>query len=160
MGVKWNCLNPKLCVLSVSPLPPPLGSAPSPLFLRFLKLSWELTSAETGFHDPFKPVVKFLEVPIFERVTSESVWVLLLTVTAQDGDEDHWIKAWIWFCSSQSYGFWRFGLQRTNKIDSFCNYVAFFGVFYFMVLLSVTACRRKRLLCPMMVKRFQKCYSF
>ncbi len=70
--------------------------------------------------------------------------LLMLTVAAEDGDEDRWIKAWIWVCSSQSYRFWR--LQFPNKIDSFCNYVAF--LVYFMVLLSVTACRRKCLLCP------------
>ncbi len=124
---EWNeTVWTRSCVCCLSPLFPLHSAAhQSHFFCICLKLSWELTSAETGFHDPLKPVVKFLEVPIFERVTSESVWVLLLTVTAQDGDEDHWIKAWIWFCSSQSYGFWRFGLQRTNKIDSFCNYVAF-----------------------------------
>ncbi len=35
---------------------------------------------------------------------------------SRDGDEDSRIKAWIWVCSSQSYGFWRSGLQRTNKM--------------------------------------------
>ncbi len=45
-------------------------------------------------------------------------------------DEDRRIKSWIWVCSSQSYGFWRSGLQRTNKIVSFRNYVAGFGVYY------------------------------
>ncbi len=78
------------------------------------------------------------------------------------------IKAWIWVCSSQSYGFWRSGLQRMNKIVSFRNYVAVL-VFY-IVLLSVTACPRKRFLWPMAnkvnitwqvkVKRLQKCYLF
>ncbi len=82
----------------------------------------------------------------------------------RDGDEDRRIKAWIWVCSSQSYGFWRSGLQHTNKIVSFRNYVAV--LVFFMVLLSVTACRRKRcFLWPMAnkvnitwqvkVKRFQ-----
>ncbi len=96
---------------------------------------------------------------------------LLFTVAglaARDGDEDRRIKAWIWVCSSQSYGFWRSGLQRINKIVSFRNYVAVL-VFY-IVLLSVTACPRKRFLWPMAnnvnitwqvkVKRLQKCYLF
>ncbi len=43
--------------------------------------------------------------------------------------------------SSQSYLFWRFGLQRMNKIDPFVIMLRF--LVYFMVLLSVTACRRK-----------------
>ncbi len=80
---------------------------------------------------------------------------------ARDGDEDLRIKAWIWVCSSQSEDS---GLQRTNKIVSFRNYVAVFV--FFIVLLSVTACRRKHcFLWPMAnkvnitwqvkVKRFQ-----
>ncbi len=52
-----------------------------------------------------KPV---FEAATFEFVTDASVRALLFTVTglaAQDGDEDRRIKAWIWVCSSQSYGF-------------------------------------------------------
>ncbi len=59
-----------------------------------------------------------------------------------DGDEDRRMKAWIWICSTQSCGFWRSVLQRTNTIVSCRNYVAV--LVYFIVLLSVTACRRKR----------------
>ncbi len=43
--------------------------------------------------------------------------------------------------SLQSYLFWRFGLQRMNKIDPFVIMLRL--LVYFMVLLSVTACRRK-----------------
>ncbi len=57
------------------------------------------------------------------------------------------MKAWIWVCSSQPCGFWRSGLQCMNKIVSCRDYVAV--LLLFIVLLSVTACRRKRFLWPM-----------
>ncbi len=60
------------------------------------------------------------------------LYISMLMVTVEDGDEDCWIQIWIWVCSSQSNGFWRSGLQRTNKIDSFCNSVAFFGVYEYI----------------------------
>ncbi len=108
-------------------------------------------------------------------VWSGNIWIrqlaraLLFTVAGLAARvEDSRIKAWIWVRSSQSYGFWRSGLQRMNKIVSFRNYVAVL-VFY-IVLLSVTACPRKRFLWPMAnkvnitwqvkVKRLQKRYLF
>ncbi len=108
-------------------------------------------------------------------VWSGNIWIrqsaraLLFTVAGLAArDEDSRIKAWIWVCSSQSYGFWRSGLQRINKIVSFRNYVAV--LVCYIVLLSVTACPRKRFLWPMAnkvnitwqvkVKRLQKCYLF
>ncbi len=113
------------------------------------------------------PAVK----PVVWSGNIQSAHAFLFTVTglaAQDGDEDRRIKAWIWVCSSQSYGFGRFGLQHTNKIVSFRNCVVF--LVYFIVILSVTACRRKCLLWPMAnkvnitwqvkVKRLQKSYLF
>ncbi len=83
-----------------------------------------------------------------EGARRQSARALPFTVTglaARDGDEDRRIKAWIWVCSSQSYGFWRSGLQRMNKIVSFRNYVAV--LVFFIVLLSVTACPRKNAFC-------------
>lgn len=59
-----------------------------------------------------KCVVKLLEAAIFEIVRSALVQVLLFSVAAQDRR----IKASVWNCSSQSNGFWRFGLQCVNKI--------------------------------------------
>ncbi len=74
-----------------------------------------------------------------KRACQSARALLFIGLATRDGDVDHRIKAWIWVCSSQSYGFWRSG---TNKIVSFRNYVAV--LVFFMVLLSVTACRRKR----------------
>ncbi len=75
-----------------------------------------------------KPVVWSGNIWIRNKRVSQQARALPLTVAglaALDGDEDHRMKAWIWVCSSQSYGFWRSGLQRTNtfKIVSFRNYV-------------------------------------
>ncbi len=57
MGVKWNGLNPKLSVMSVSPLPPPLRTTPT--FLAFFKTVVRTNQCwNRGFHDPlsnFKP---------------------------------------------------------------------------------------------------------
>ncbi len=102
------------------------------------------------------------------RQSARALRFTVAGLAARDGEEDRRIKAWIWVCSSQSYGFWRSGLQRTNKMVSFRNYVAV--LVFFIVLLSVTACRRKCLLWPMAnkvnitwqvkVKRLQKCYLF
>ncbi len=58
------------------------------------------------------------------------------------GDENRQMNAWIWICSSQSYG-----LQSMNQIVS-CRNCCGFGIF-FIVLLSGTACRRKCFLWPM-----------
>ncbi len=77
-----------------------------------------------------KYVVKLLEAAIFLIVMSMLVWVLLFSVAARDRHEDRWIKASVWNSSSQSYLFWRFGLQRMNKIDPFVIMLRFFGVFY------------------------------
>ncbi len=54
MGAKWNCM--KLCVFSVSPLPPPLRCTPRPLFKRFFKTVVRTNQCwNRGFHDPLKP---------------------------------------------------------------------------------------------------------
>ncbi len=55
MRGKWNCLNTKLCVFYVSPLPPLLRSAPRPLFLAFFKTVVRTNQCwNRGFHDPLK----------------------------------------------------------------------------------------------------------
>ncbi len=88
-----------------------------------------------------KPVVWSGNIWIRNELSQRAGFIVYGRWT-RDGDEDRRVKAWIWVCSSQSYGFWRSGLQHTNKIVSFRNYVAV--LVFFMVLLSVTACRRKR----------------
>ncbi len=92
-------------------------------------LSQSVTNAgESQWAFDYSAVNLSFEAATFEFVTDASVRALLFTVTglaAQDGDEDRRIKAWIWVCSSQSYGFWRSGLQRTNKMVSFRNYVVY-----------------------------------
>lgn len=58
------------------------------------------------------PAVKLLDC------AGSNFWFVTRTSAAQDGDEDPQMKAWIWFCSLKSNGFWRYGLHPTNKINS------------------------------------------
>ncbi len=118
----------------------------------------------------YPPVNLLFGAATFEFVTSASVsagFAVYSHWTRCSGrDEDRQMKAWIWICSSQLYGFWRSGLHRTNKMYSFSNYVVV--LVFFIVLLWVIVCWRKRFLWPMAkvniswkvkVKRF-KCYYF
>ncbi len=78
------------------------------------------------------------EAAIFEFVTSASVSARALLL----GMEMKIAELRLGFGFLAVVWIWRSGLQHTNKIVSFRNYVAV--LVFFMVLLSVTACRRKR----------------
>ncbi len=88
-----------------------------------------------------KPVVWSGNIWIRNELSQRAGFIVYGRWT-RDGDEDRRVKAWIWVCSSQSYGFWRSGLQHTIKLFHFVIMLRFWC--FFMVLLSVTACRRKR----------------
>ncbi len=93
-----------------------------------------------------KPVVWRGNIWIRNECISQRGLCPVVGLAVQDGDEDRQMKAWIWICSSQLYGFWRSGLHRTNKMHSFSNYVVV--LVFFIVLLSVIVCWRKHFCGP------------
>ncbi len=77
-----------------------------------------------------KPVVWSGNIWIRNELSQRAGFIVYGRWT-RDGDEDRRIKAWIWVCSSQSYGFWRSGLQHTNKIVSFRIMLRFWCFLWF-----------------------------
>ncbi len=59
-----------------------------------------------------------------ERVSQRGLCCVRSLDSLLGWDEDRRMKAWIRVCFSQSYRFWRSGLQRMNKTVSCRNYVA------------------------------------